>query len=76
MFRVGVEIGKRCVVLHLLLFPSFLSGRRPSETLAFGFRDSFREAGVGENWTSMPQFFKEVGNFSTVRSFGKVCYSI
>ena len=51
---------------------SFMSGRRPNQTLAFGFRDSFREPGVGANWTSLPQFFKDRAKFDTVRSFGKV----
>jgi len=51
---------------------SFMSGRRPTQTLAYNFRDSFREKGVGDQWTTLPQWFKDVGGFTTVQSFGKV----
>eukprot|EP00937_MAST-01D_sp_MAST-1D-sp2_P007171 g7171.t1 len=36
-----------------------MSGRRPDATRAFNFIDSFREPGVGANWTSMPEYFKQ-----------------
>ena len=38
---------------------SFLSGRRPQNTLSWNFLDSFRE--VGPDWISFPQYFKENG---------------
>ena len=49
---------------------SFLSGRSPQSTGVYNFIDSFREAGVGANWTALPQFFKEHGYF--VGGGGKV----
>ena len=38
---------------------SFMSGRRPDTTKVWEFVDNFRERGVGENWTALPQWFKE-----------------
>ena len=49
---------------------SFLSGRYPMQTLAYNFLSSFRTAPGGENWVSLPQFFKEAGYYTT--SVGKV----
>lgn len=49
---------------------SFLTGRDPSQTLAFNFRDSFREAGIGNNWTTLPEYFKKAGYYTT--SVGKI----
>lgn len=43
---------------------SFMTGRRPDRTKAWSFRDHFREPGIGENWTSLPQFFKKHGYFT------------
>jgi len=43
---------------------SFMTGRRPSKTKVWNFIDHFREPGVGANWTSMPQWFKEHGYFT------------
>eukprot|EP00045_Choanoeca_perplexa_P009773 m.95607 g.95607 ORF g.95607 m.95607 type:complete len:524 (+) comp15024_c0_seq2:665-2236(+) len=40
---------------------SFMTGRWPDRTQVFNFIDDFREAGVGANWTSMPQHFKNNG---------------
>eukprot|EP00947_MAST-08B_sp_MAST-8B-sp1_P004356 g4356.t1 len=40
---------------------SFLSGRRPQRTKSWNFIDHFREAGVGKDWISFPQYFKEAG---------------
>jgi hypothetical protein len=42
---------------------SFMSGRRPSKTKVWNFRDHFREAGVGEDWVSLPGWFKNHGYF-------------
>ena len=36
---------------------SFLTGRRPQTTKSFGFADSFREPGIGANWTTLPGYF-------------------
>ncbi|XP_062507937.1 iduronate 2-sulfatase-like [Corticium candelabrum] len=44
---------------------SFMTGRRPDTTKAWNFIDHFREAGVGLNWSSMPQYFKNHGYFSS-----------
>lgn len=38
---------------------SFMTGRRPDRTESFNFIDDFRE--VGQNWTSLPQYFKNNG---------------
>ena len=43
---------------------SFLSGRRPSKTKVWTFKDHFREPGVGEDWTSLPEWFKDHGYFT------------
>ena len=40
---------------------SFMTGRRPDTTKVWEFADHFRERGVGQNWTSMPQYFKQFG---------------
>jgi len=49
---------------------SFMTGRRPDATQAWSFRDHFREVGVGDKWTSMPQYFKNHGY--TVFGTGKL----
>ena len=43
---------------------SFLSGRRPSKTKVWTFTDHFREAATGQNWTALPQYFKQQGYFT------------
>eukprot|EP00755_Sulcionema_specki_P014821 Sspe_Gene.57722::Locus_31672_Transcript_1_1_Confidence_1.000_Length_1561::g.57722::m.57722/K01136/IDS; iduronate 2-sulfatase len=48
---------------------SFMSGRRPERTKVLNFLSTFRENG-GQNWTAMPQFFKDRGYFTTAA--GKV----
>ena len=40
---------------------SFLTGRRPDTTRVWEFVDHFREKGVGEDWISLPQYFKTFG---------------
>ncbi|KAJ1446188.1 alkaline-phosphatase-like protein [Pelagophyceae sp. CCMP2097] len=40
---------------------SFLSGRRPDATKAWQFRDHFREEGVGDGWTALPEAFRKAG---------------
>jgi hypothetical protein len=40
---------------------SFMTGRRPDTTKVWEFVDHFREVGVGSDWTSMPQYFKQFG---------------
>jgi len=40
---------------------SFMSGRRPDSTKAWTFEDHFREQGIGDKWSSLPQYFKERG---------------
>ena len=40
---------------------SFMSGRRPDTTRVWNFHDHFREVGVGDQWRSMPEFFKDQG---------------
>lgn len=42
---------------------SFMTGRRPDRTHVWNFIDHFRL--VGANWTSMPEFFKENGYFTS-----------
>ncbi|XP_062507887.1 iduronate 2-sulfatase-like [Corticium candelabrum] len=49
---------------------SFMTGRRPDTSKVWNFIDHFREKGVGLNWSSMPQYFKEHGYFSS--GVGKV----
>lgn len=48
---------------------SFLTGRRPEETQAYGFISSFRDVADGKSWVSLPQYFKNHGYYST--SLGK-----
>jgi len=50
---------------------SFMSGRLPDTTKGFTFTNDFREAGIGDSWRTLPQYFKEVGNYYTALS-GKV----
>jgi hypothetical protein len=40
---------------------SFMTGRRPDTTKVWEFADHFREVGVGKDWVSMPQYFKQFG---------------
>ena len=40
---------------------SFLTSRRPQRTKVWNFIDNFREEGVGADWVSFPQYFKEHG---------------
>ncbi|GMH71428.1 hypothetical protein TL16_g05649 [Triparma laevis f. inornata] len=40
---------------------SFMSGRRPDSTTVYNFFRHFRQADVGQNWTSLPQHFKNNG---------------
>lgn len=49
---------------------SFMSGRRPERTRALNFLSTFRQAPGGETWTTMPQFFKKHGYFTS--SAGKI----
>lgn len=49
---------------------SFLSGRSPQYTKTYNFINSFRDQGVGENWTALPEFFKNNGYY--VAGGGKV----
>ena len=44
---------------------SFMTGRRPDTTKAWNFIDHFRELNVGLNWSSLPQYFKKHGYFSS-----------
>ncbi len=47
-----------------------MSGRRPDATQAYSFLDHFREQGVGDRWTSFPQYFRDRG--FTVLGVGKL----
>jgi iduronate 2-sulfatase len=38
---------------------SFMSGRRPDTTKVWNFINHFREKGIGSEWMSLPQWFKE-----------------
>ncbi|GMI33453.1 hypothetical protein TeGR_g4650, partial [Tetraparma gracilis] len=40
---------------------SFMTGRRPDSTTAYGFTRHFRQPEVGANWTTLPQHFKNNG---------------
>lgn len=40
---------------------SFMTGRRPRTTTCYNFKDHFRLPGIGPNWTSLPQHFKNNG---------------
>ncbi len=53
---------------------SFMSGRRPDRTRAFNFIDDFRETGVGDSWTAMPEYFRR-HNY-TVFGTGKLFVSV
>ena len=44
---------------------SFMSGRRPDRTLAINFLSTFRERPGGEDWVTMPQFFRQQGPSGT-----------
>ena len=55
---------KRAFVQYAFCAPSrnsFMSGRRPDTTRVWNFQDHFREQGVGNNWLSLPQYFKSKG---------------
>lgn len=41
-----------------------MTGRRPDVTRVYSFADHFREKGVGDNWESLPQIFKENGHLA------------
>ena len=43
---------------------SFMTGRRPERTKCLNFLTDFREQ-HGDSWTSMPQFFKNAGYFTS-----------
>lgn len=49
---------------------SFLTGRRPDTTRAWGFISSFRDAPGGADWVALPQYFVDHGYFAA--SSGKV----
>jgi len=49
---------------------SFLTGRYPNETKAYNFVDSFREKNVGDDWITMPEYFKKNKYYTT--SVGKI----
>ena len=49
-----------------------MSGRRPDATQAFSFVDHFRECGVGDKWSSFPQYFRDRGY--TVLGVGKLLH--
>eukprot|EP00038_Savillea_parva_P000752 m.98441 g.98441 ORF g.98441 m.98441 type:complete len:681 (-) comp10258_c0_seq1:18-2060(-) len=49
---------------------SFLSGRRPERTRALNFLSTFRQSPNGSSWTTMPEFFKVHGYFTS--SAGKI----
>ena len=38
-----------------------MSGRRPDTTRVWNFQNHFRETGVGEDWLSLPEYFKSHG---------------
>lgn len=40
---------------------SFMTGRRPDATKVFSFTRHFRMPGVGDQWVTMPQWFKRQG---------------
>lgn len=40
---------------------SFMSGRNPDTTKVWEFADTFREIGVGADWVTMPEYFKQFG---------------
>lgn len=42
-----------------------MSGRRPDATKVYNFNNHFREAGVGSNWTALPEHFKNNGYLVT-----------
>jgi arylsulfatase A-like enzyme len=44
---------------------SFMSGRNPDKTKVWNFMNHFREAGVGDAWTVLPEFFRKQGYFTT-----------
>ena len=47
-----------------------MSGRSPQTTGVYNFINNFREAGVGDKWTAMPEFFRHHGYY--VAGGGKV----
>eukprot|EP00656_Telonema_subtile_P007510 TRINITY_DN13522_c0_g1_i2.p1 TRINITY_DN13522_c0_g1~~TRINITY_DN13522_c0_g1_i2.p1 ORF type:complete len:562 (+),score=89.18 TRINITY_DN13522_c0_g1_i2:201-1886(+) len=44
---------------------SFMSGRRPDATKVWNFNNNFREPGVGDKWTALPEHFKNNGYLVT-----------
>jgi hypothetical protein len=64
----GALVFDRAYVQYSYCSPSrnsFMSGRNPDTSRVWNFGDHFREAGVGADWLSLPQFFKQSG-FLTV----------
>lgn len=49
---------------------SFMTGRRVDATQVWSFLHHFREEGVGDKWTSMPEYFRKQGY--TVYGAGKM----
>ncbi len=45
----------------LTALAAVMTGRRPDTTRVWEFADHFREVGVGKEWVSMPQYFKQFG---------------
>ena len=43
---------------------SFLTGRTPQQTKVYNFLSSFRDPGVGEDWVTLPQYFRENGYYT------------
>ena len=71
----GAIVFNRAYVQQSLCAPtrnSFLTGRRPDTTKSWNFVDHFREQGIGADWQSLPQVFKEANLNYTVVGTGKV----
>jgi iduronate 2-sulfatase len=44
---------------------SFMTGRTPQTNQVWNFLTSFRQNGIGANWTTLPQHFRQNGYFTT-----------
>ena len=42
---------------------SFMTGRTPQQTKVYNFESSFRDAGVGPEWVTLPEWFKQNGYY-------------
>ena len=51
---------------------SFMTGRRPDRTKVWNFIDNFRHTTSGQKWHTIPSYFRDIGNYTSVYGAGKL----